>query len=70
MLVGGPRGVSACQQMLWSCSSGTGHLHTRQSLDLASGSRKTPQRTGISQKWDGSEVQMKECATSKGSSIV
>ena len=72
--MGGPWGDSACQQMLWGHSwgsaSGTGHLHTGQSLDLAAGSRETPRGTGIAQKWDGSELQIKAYVTSKGSSII
>lgn len=44
--MGGPQGDSACQQMLWvhnwGSASGTGHLHTGWSVDLAAGSRETP----------------------------
>jgi len=54
----------------WGSASGTEHLHTGQSLDLTIVNRETPGGTGIAQKWDGSEIQMKGCATSKGSSII
>lgn len=72
--MGGPHGDRACQQMLWvhrwGNASSTGHLHIKRSLDLAAGSRETPRATGIAQKWDGSKLQMKGCATSKGSSTI
>lgn len=46
------------------------HLHIKRSLDLAAGSRETPRETGIAQKWDGFKLQLKGCATSKGSGTI
>lgn len=67
-------GSNACQQMLsvgsWGSASGTGYLDSERSQYSATGNRETPQRTGIAQKWDGSQPQIKGCATSKGSSII
>lgn len=46
------------------------HLYIQRSLDLPSGNRETPWGMGITQKLDGSKLQMRGCTIPEGSSSI